>query len=241
MNIAPAANFDPAELGRFSAQAHGFWDRDGAFRTLHDIDPVRRAYIAARAGLKATRIADIGCGGGLLAEGLTLRGAHVTAIDLAPAMIDVARIHATGAGLDIDYRCCAVEQLAAEQPCGFEIVCCMEMIEHVPDPAALLRQLAYLLTPGGSLFISTINRTARAFVTAIVAAEYVLRLVERGTHEYARLVRPSELAAHARAAGLMLADVTGLAYNPLTRRATLGGSPDVNYLALLRAPAAAGA
>jgi 2-polyprenyl-6-hydroxyphenyl methylase/3-demethylubiquinone-9 3-methyltransferase len=235
---ASTSNSDPAELGKFGAAAHTFWDRSGPFRTLHDVDPARLGYIAARAPLAGARVADIGCGGGLLSEGLARLGAAVTAIDLAPEMIEVARLHAAGAGLAIDYRLCAIEQLAGQQPRGFDVVCCMEMIEHVPDPARLLLQLAALLRPGGALFISTISRTPKAFATAIVAAEYLLGLVERGTHEYARLLRPAELAAHARAAGLELCDVTGLGYNPLTRRARLGGQPDVNYLAQLRAPGA---
>jgi 2-polyprenyl-6-hydroxyphenyl methylase / 3-demethylubiquinone-9 3-methyltransferase len=235
-----AINSDPAELGKFGASAHSFWDRAGAFRTLHDIDPVRQSYIAARAVLADARLADIGCGGGLLAEGLARRGAAVTAIDLAPEMIEVARLHAAGAGLAIDYRLCAIEQLVEQQPHAFDVVCCMEMIEHVPDPARLLLHLARLLQPGGALFIATISRTPQAFATAIVAAEYVLGLVERGTHEYARLLRPAELAALGRAAGLELIDVSGIRYNPLTRRARLGARPAVNYLALLRAPAVTG-
>jgi 2-polyprenyl-6-hydroxyphenyl methylase / 3-demethylubiquinone-9 3-methyltransferase len=239
MNQTSVHNSDPAELLKFGSRAHAFWDRDGAFRTLHDIDPARQAYIAARAGVAGARVADIGCGGGLLAEGLARRGATVMAIDLAPEMIEVARLHAAGAALAIDYRLCSAEQLVQERPHAFDVVCCMEMIEHVPDPARLIQQLAALTRPGGTVLLSTINRTAKAFAAAIVAAEYLFGLVERGTHEYARLVRPSELAAHARAAGLELLDVTGIGYNPLTRRASLGGRPDVNYLAQLLAPAAA--
>jgi 2-polyprenyl-6-hydroxyphenyl methylase/3-demethylubiquinone-9 3-methyltransferase len=238
MSSTAPVNSDHAELGKFGAQAHAFWDRDGAFRTLHDIDPVRVGYIAAHATLRGARVADIGCGGGLLAESLCRRGAEVTAIDLAPEMITVARVHAAALDLAIDYRLCSLELLAQQQPHSFDIVCCLEMIEHVPDPAALVAGLAQLLRPGGTLFVSTINRTARAFATAIVAAEYLLGLVERGTHEYARLVRPAELAAHARAVGLELVDLTGMSYNPLTRRARLGVAPEVNYLAQLRAPAA---
>lgn len=237
MNTAAAGNSDPAELGKFGAQAHAFWDRDGAFRTLHDIDPVRSAYVAAHVPLAGARVADVGCGGGLLAESLARRGARVTAIDLAPEMIDVARLHAAGAGLAIDYRLCSLEALLQESADGFDVVCCLEMIEHVPHPERLVRDLAGLLRPGGALFLSSINRSPRAFLTAIVAAEYLLNLVPRGTHEYARLLRPSELASHARAAGLELREVRGMSYNPLTRRAALCGSPAVNYLAFLQRPA----
>jgi 2-polyprenyl-6-hydroxyphenyl methylase / 3-demethylubiquinone-9 3-methyltransferase len=240
MNQPSVHNSDPAELHKFGSRAHAFWDHDGPFRTLHDIDPVRQSYVAARVELAHARVADIGCGGGLLAEGLARRGATLTAIDLAPEMIDVARLHASGSGLAIDYRVSSVAQLAQEAPQAFDVVCCMEMIEHVPEPGQLLRQLAALVRPGGALFVSTINRSALAFATAIVAAEYLFGLVERGTHEYARLVRPAELAAYARAAGLALSDVTGMQYNPLFRRASLGGRPAVNYLAHLRAAAAAG-
>jgi 2-polyprenyl-6-hydroxyphenyl methylase/3-demethylubiquinone-9 3-methyltransferase len=228
---------DGAEIAKFDALAHGFWDREGAFKTLHDIDPLRVAYIAERAHLAGAAVVDVGCGGGLLAESLARRGARVTAIDLAESMLQIARLHAVGGNLDIDYRLQSVEALASETGASFDIVCCMEMIEHVPEPAALVAELARLLRPGGALFVSTISRTPRAFVTAIVAAEYVLGLVPRGTHEYARLLRPAELARFARAAGLQLLDVSGMSYNPLTRASSLGAAPDVNYLAHLLRPA----
>ncbi len=229
MQTAP--NADPAELARFDAQAHSFWDRNGPFRTLHDIEAVRIGFVASRTSLAHAAVADVGCGGGLFAESLARLGAQVTAIDLSPSMIEVAKLHAAGEGLVIDYRAQAVEQLAQQQPRGFDVVSCMEMIEHVPDPQALLHALAALLRPGGSLFVSTINRGLRSFLTAIVGAEYVMNLVPRGTHEYARLVKPAELAAHARAAGLELRDLTGMSYNPLTRACRLGVAPEVNYLA----------
>lgn len=229
MQAAP--NADAAELAKFDALAHSFWDRHGPFRTLHDIEPARIGYVASRATLSGASVADVGCGGGLFAESLAQLGARVTAIDLSASMIEVAKLHAAGENLDIDYRVQAVEQLAQLQPQGFGVVSCMEMIEHVPDPQALLQALAALLRPGGSLFVSTINRGLRSFLTAIVGAEYVMNLVPRGTHEYARLVRPSELARHARAAGLELRDISGLSYNPLTRACRVGVTPEVNYLA----------
>jgi 2-polyprenyl-6-hydroxyphenyl methylase / 3-demethylubiquinone-9 3-methyltransferase len=237
MNSTAQSQVDAAEIARFDAQSHAFWDREGAFRTLHDINPVRVAYIAAHAPLAAVAVADIGCGGGLLAESLAQQGATVTAIDMAGGMLDVARLHARGAGLAIDYRQQTAAELAAERPRGFPVVCCMELIEHVPDPAALMQSLGQLLQPGGWLFLSTINRTPKAFGLAILAAEYLLGLVAKGTHEYARLVRPAELAAYGRAAGLQLQQITGLAYNPLTRQCSTGGAPDVNYMALLRSSA----
>jgi len=226
-----ASNADPAELAKFDARAHSFWDRNGPFRTLHDIEATRVGFVASRVQLDDAVVADVGCGGGLFAESMARFGARVTAVDLSPAMIEVARLHAAGEGLAIDYRVQAVEQLAAQHSHAFDVVSCMEMIEHVPDPQALLHSLSRLLRPGASLFVSTINRGLRAFLTAIVGAEYVMNLVPRGTHEYARLVKPAELAAHARTAGLELRDLTGMSYNPLTRACRLGVAPEVNYLA----------
>jgi 2-polyprenyl-6-hydroxyphenyl methylase / 3-demethylubiquinone-9 3-methyltransferase len=230
---------DEAEIAKFESLAHGFWDTGGPFRTLHDIDPTRCGYIAERMSMSDSSVADVGCGGGLLAESLTRLGARVTAIDLSASMIGIARLHAQQSQLAVDYRLCSVETLAAESAGRFDAVCCMEMIEHVADPAALLASLAQLLRPGGMLFMSTINRGPRAFLSAIVAAEYLLQLVPKGTHEYLKLVRPAELARYARDAGLSLRDVTGLSYNPLTRTCRLGVTPEVNYLASFVAPAAA--
>jgi len=231
---------DRAEIAKFESLAHGFWDTDGPFRTLHDIEPARCSYIAARMTVAGATVADVGCGGGLLAESLTRLGARVTAIDLSESMIGIARLHAQQSQLDIDYRLCSVESLASESPRHFDAVCCMEMIEHAADQAALLAALAKLLRPGGMLFMSTINRGPRAFLSAIVAAEYLLRLVPKGTHEYLKLVKPAELARYARAAGLELQDVSGLSYNPLTHTCRLGVAPEVNYLAcFLATPAAA--
>ena len=224
-------NSDAAELAKFEALAHQYWDERGPLHTLHSLNPIRTSFISARVPLAAAAVVDVGCGGGLLTESLAQQRAVTTGIDLSPTMIEVAKLHAAGAGLAIDYRLQAAAELAAAAPGQFDVVCCMELIEHVPEPAALVATLAQLLRPGGSLFISTINRTARAFFGAIVAAEYLLRLVPRGTHEYARLVQPAELARAARAAGLELRELAGLDYDPFTRRARVSERTDINYLA----------
>jgi len=234
-----AANADAAELQKFDALAHQYWDANGPLHTLHTLNAPRVAYIAGRAQLVGAALADVGCGGGLLAESAAQAGARVIGIDLSARMIEVARLHGSASGLAIDYRCSAAAELAEAAPASFNIVCCMELVEHVPEPAALLRDLATLLRPGGSLFISTINRSLRSFLGAIVAAEYLLALVPRGTHEYARLIRPAELARAARAAGLELQDVQGLHYDPITRHSRLGGRPDINYIAHFSLPPAA--
>lgn len=225
------ANADLGELDKFEAVAARFWDSQGEFRPLHLLNPVRVQYIAARAPLAGARVLDVGCGGGLLAEALAVLGASVTGIDLAPRMIEVARLHAAESALRIDYRVASAEELAAATPGAFDVVTCMEMLEHVPEPAAMVATLASLTRPGGALFVSTLNRNLRSFLQAIVAGEYLLRLLPRGTHEYERLIRPSELARWARAAGLTLADLRGIELNPFTGRAALGGSVAVNYLA----------
>jgi 2-polyprenyl-6-hydroxyphenyl methylase/3-demethylubiquinone-9 3-methyltransferase len=225
------ANADPAELGKFDAVAARFWDVRGEFRPLHLLNPVRTGYIAARVPLAGRRVLDVGCGGGLLAEALAAAGASVTAIDLAPAMIEVARLHAAESRLAIDYRVAAAEQLAAAAAGTFDVVTCMEMLEHVPEPAAMVATLAALARPGGALFVSTLNRSLRSFLQAIVAGEYLLRLLPRGTHEYERLIRPSELARWGRSAGLELLDLRGIEVNPFSGRAALSASVAVNYLA----------
>lgn len=230
----PAASADQAELAKFDALAHRFWDPRGEFRPLHRLNPLRLQFVAARTALAGARVLDVGCGGGLLAESLAAAGAQVTAIDLAPAMIEVARLHAIERGITIDYRLAGAEELLAAGEPPFDAICCMEMLEHLPDPAALVATLARLLRPGGDLFVSTINRNGRSFALAIVAAEYLLRLLPRGTHEYERFVRPSELAAMARAAGLALQDLAGIDYDPFTEHCALGEDPSVNYLAHFR-------
>jgi 2-polyprenyl-6-hydroxyphenyl methylase / 3-demethylubiquinone-9 3-methyltransferase len=224
-------NADSAELAKFEASAAAFWDSRGEFAPLHLLNPLRTQFIAERTALAGRRVLDVGCGGGLLAEALARAGARVTAIDLAPAMIEVARLHAAESALAVDYRLIAAEEVAAAEPAAFDVVTCMEMLEHVPDPAAMTATLARLLRPGGALFVSTINRNLKSFLLAIVGAEYLLNLIPRGTHEYERLIRPAELARWARAAGLTLKTIAGIELNPFTRRVALTRDVAVNYLA----------
>jgi len=232
-----SVNADRGEIDKFGASAQRFWDPQGEFRPLHDLNPVRAQFVRERTRLAGSRILDVGCGGGLLAEALAQAGGTVSGIDLAPEMIAIARAHASERGLAIDYRVVAAEAL---EPGAYDVITCMEMLEHVPDPAAMIATLARLLRPGGDLFISTLHRSARAFFSAIVAAEYVLRLLPRGTHQFERFIRPSELARWSRAAGLTVCAIAGLSYDPLGRSARLTRDPSVNYLAHLRrlAPAA---
>ena len=224
-------NADSAELAKFEASASAFWDPHGEFRPLHLLNPVRAQFIAERTTLAGRRVLDVGCGGGLLAEALARAGARVTAIDLAPGMIEVARLHAAESALAVDYRVAAAEEVAAAEPAAFDVVTCMEMLEHVPRPAAMTATLARALRPGGALFVSTINRNLRSFLLAIVGAEYLLGLIPRGTHEYERLILPSELARWARAAGLTLLSLAGIELNPFTGGVALGRDVAVNYLA----------
>ena len=219
-----------AEVRKFDALAHEFWDPRGAFKPLHALNPPRVAYVAQRSALSQRRLLDIGCGGGLLTEALARHGAHVSGIDLAPAMIEVARLHAHESQLQIDYQLCAAEQFVAQATTPFDVITCMELVEHVPSPAALFAAMTRLLRPGGDLFVSTINRNLRSFLLAIVGAEYLLRLIPRGTHEYARLLRPAELARLGRAEHLTLCDVGGLDYNPFSNSARLTANASVNYL-----------
>jgi len=231
--MSVAGNVDRTELAKFDALAARFWDSHGDFRPLHLLNPVRLQFIASRTSLSGRRVLDVGCGGGLLSESLARAGAEVTGIDLAPGMIEVARLHAAESGLAIDYRITAADELAQKSPGHFEVVTCMEMLEHVPDPAAMTATLARLLAPGGALYVSTLNRNLKSFLLAIVGAEYLLRLIPPGTHEYERLIRPSELARWARQAGLTLAEVAGIEFNPLSGHVALSSDVSVNYLAHL--------
>ena len=230
---ASGGNADPGELGKFDALASRFWDTRGEFRPLHLLNPVRARFVAERASLAGSRVLDVGCGGGLLAEALARAGARVTAIDLAPGMIEVARLHAMEQKLDIDYRVVAAEAVAAAEPGGFDVVTCMEMLEHVPDPAQMVATLGKLVRPGGAIFVSTLNRNLKSFLLAIVGAEYILNLIPKGTHEYDRLIRPNELARWARAADLAVRELAGIEFNPFTEHCTLSRNVDVNYLAHL--------
>jgi 2-polyprenyl-6-hydroxyphenyl methylase/3-demethylubiquinone-9 3-methyltransferase len=230
-------NVNPSETAKFDRLAARWWDPDGESRPLHDLNPVRLGYIADRTALKGARALDVGCGGGLLSEALAKAGAQVTAIDLAPAVLEVARLHLFESHLSVDYREISVEVLSTEMPASFDVVTCMEMLEHVPDPGSVIRACAALLKPGGKLFLSTLNRTPVAFGAAILGAEHLLRLLPRGTHHYAQFLKPSEIAADLRAAGLDLVDLSGLAYNPLARKAWLARSVAVNYLVCARKPA----
>lgn len=235
-------NFSQAELDKFGALAQRWWDPDGPQKPLHALNPVRLRYVADRVALAGARVLDVGCGGGLLSEALAGEGARVTAIDLAPELVKVARLHAlehgVPAGGAVDYRLQSVESLAAAEPAQFDAITCMEMLEHVPDPGAIVAACSTLLRPGGRLFLSTLNRTPAAFALAIVGAEYVARLLPKGTHRYRDFIRPSELAAWLREAGLELEDVRGLLYEPWRNGARLASRTDVNYLACALKPAA---
>jgi 2-polyprenyl-6-hydroxyphenyl methylase/3-demethylubiquinone-9 3-methyltransferase len=224
-------NVDPGELAKFSALAHRWWDPTSEFRPLHEINPLRLAHIERLAGgLAGKRILDVGCGGGILAEAMAAKGAQVTGIDLADKPLKVAMLHQRETGSRVQYRLVSAEDLALEAPQSFDLVTCMEMLEHVPDPPSTVRACAHLVKPGGQVFFSTINRNAKSFAFAIVGAEYVLNLLPKGTHEYARFIRPSELSRACREAGLRVTDLTGMTYNPFTKAYSLGRDVDVNYL-----------
>lgn len=223
-------NLDPEELARFDSHARGWWDPNGPYRALHAINPVRLRYVDGAVALRDKSVLDVGCGGGLLSEAMAERGALVTGIDAGREAIASAEQHRDARGLQIDYRVATIEQFAAQEQRRFDAITCMELLEHVPDPVAIVATAARLLRPGGHLVASTINRTARAWLAVVIGAEYLLRLLPRGTHEYARFIRPSELAAWARRAGFEIIDITGLRYLPWADRAVLTPDPAVNYL-----------
>ena len=225
-----AINADPAELQKFSELAHRWWDPASEFKPLHDINPLRLGWINGKADLLDKTVLDVGCGGGILAESLASAGARVTGIDLSEKALSVARLHLFESGLSVDYRLISAEDLAEEMPAHFDVVTCMEMLEHVPDPASTIAACARLVKPGGHVFFSTLNRNLKAYVQAIIGAEYVLNMLPRGTHEYAKFIKPSELSRHCRNAGLDTHELIGLSYNPLSRLYSLGRDTDVNYL-----------
>ena len=225
------SNVDPAELAKFSDLAHRWWDKESEFRPLHEINPLRLDWIGQLSPLAGKRVVDIGCGGGILADAMARKGAEVLGIDLSTKSLRVAQLHALEAETpNVQYREISAESLAAEQAAGFDVVTCMEMLEHVPEPASIVRACARLVRPGGWVFFSTINRNPKAYLFAVIGAEYVLKLLPKGTHDYARFIKPSELSRWCRTAGLDPAQITGMTYNPLTRVYALGADCDVNYM-----------
>jgi 2-polyprenyl-6-hydroxyphenyl methylase/3-demethylubiquinone-9 3-methyltransferase len=231
-------NVDPQEIAKFSELAHRWWDPESEFRPLHQINPLRLDWIDQRANVRGKRVLDVGCGGGILSDAMARRGAEVLGIDLSAKALRVASLHALEASTpSVQYREVSAESLSVEMPEAFDVVTCMEMLEHVPDPASVVSSCARLAKPGGWLFFSTINRNPKAFLFAIVGAEHILKLLPKGTHEYAKFIKPSELAAHCRAADLDVIEACGLEYNPLTRRYWLSGDTSVNYMLACRKPA----
>jgi len=224
------SNADPAELRKFSDLAHRWWDPSSEFKPLHEINPLRLGWIDRCAALSGKRVLDIGCGGGILSESMAALGATVTGIDLSDKALGVARLHLFESGQKVDYRHTSAEQFASESPGAFDVVTCMEMLEHVPDPASTVSACARLVRPGGDVFFSTLNRNLKAYLFAVVGAEYVLKLLPRGTHEYGKFIKPSELARYCRECGLEMVELIGMNYNPLTQVYSLGDGTDVNYL-----------
>jgi 2-polyprenyl-6-hydroxyphenyl methylase/3-demethylubiquinone-9 3-methyltransferase len=223
-------NVDQLELEKFSALAHRWWDPNSEFKPLHEINPLRLDYIDKAAGLAGKQVIDVGCGGGILAESMAARDADVTGIDLAEKSLKVAKLHLLESGNRVDYRLIAAEEMAREKPGHYDIVTCMEMLEHVPDAASIVRACAQLVKPGGHVFFSTINRNPKSYLFAVIGAEYLLNLLPRGTHDYAKFVKPSELACFCREAGLAVEEVVGMSYNPLSKIYALGEDTDVNYI-----------
>lgn len=235
--MTDTVNVDPAELEKFSALAHRWWDSEGEFRPLHQLNPLRLGWIDGIAPLKGQQVLDVGCGGGILSDAMARKGAQVLGIDLAAKSLRIARLHALEAQTSgVEYREVSAEALAHEQPARYDVVTCMEMLEHVPHPASIVQACANLVRPGGWVFFSTINRNAKAFMLAIVGAEYLLKLLPRGTHEYAKLIRPSELAGFCRAAGLDVSQVCGMEHNPVTQRFWLSQDSSVNYMVAAQKP-----
>ena len=224
-------NVDQSEIAKFEKLASRWWDPLSEFKPLHDINPLRLDYIDTRAGLAGKKVVDVGCGGGILSEAMALRGAKVTGIDMGEAPLKVAALHLLESGAEVDYRYMSAEQLAAQEPGQYDVVTCMELLEHVPDPTSVVNACAQLVKPGGHVFFSTINRNLKAYLFAVIGAEYILKLLPAGTHDYSRFIRPSELEAWSRHAGLNVRELTGMSYNPLTKRYSLGRDVSVNYLA----------
>lgn len=230
MSETASRNADQAELDKFSELAHRWWDPESEFKPLHDINPLRLDWIDRSVGLAGKKVLDVGCGGGILAESMATRGAVVTGIDLSDKALSVAKLHLLETGQKVDYRKISAEELAVEMQGAFDVVTCLEMLEHVPEPASTVRACAQLVRPGGTVFFSTINRNPKSYLFAVVGAEYVLKLLPRGTHDYAKFIRPAELARYGREAGLTVDEVIGMTYNPLTNIYALGTNTDVNYL-----------
>ena len=235
MHASP--NVDEAELAKFSALAQSWWDPAGPSKPLHELNPLRLRYVQRAVELKGAAALDVGCGGGILSEAMARAGARVLGIDLSQAVLDVAELHALEGKIEVEYKSIAAEHLAIQQPAAFDLVTCMELLEHVPDPAAAVAALAALVKPGGDVVVSTLNRKPLAFAVAIIGAEYITRILPRGTHEYLKFIRPSELARWGREAGLELIDLTGITYNPLTRSFRLSSNTDINYLGHFKRPA----
>lgn len=235
--MSTTANFDPQELAKFGELAHRWWDPQSEFKPLHDINPLRLSWIDRCVGLAGKKVLDVGCGGGLLSEGMAALGANVTGIDMSEKPLAVATLHLHETNQQVDYRLVPAEALAAEMPGSFDAVTCLEMLEHVPDPASTVAACAKLVKPGGQVFFSTINRNPKAYLFAVIGAEYVLKLLPKGTHDYAKFLRPAELARFARQADLNIDEIIGMSYNPLTQTYSLGNDTSVNYLMRATRPA----
>ena len=225
-----SVNVDPAELEKFASLAHRWWDKNSEFKPLHAINPLRLNFIDGIVGLQGKRVLDVGCGGGILSESMAEKGAEITGIDLGEKALKVAQLHQLESGTQVDYRLISAEDLATQQPANFDVVTCMEMLEHVPDPEAVVRACAQLVKPGGSVFFSTINRNPKAYLFAVIGAEYLLKMLPKGTHEYEKFIKPSELSSWARHAGLNVNQLKGMGYNPLTQHYSLNNDVTVNYL-----------